>query len=389
MLEQELDIDNIDDNFSVTFNKQPDLEQTDESSGDRLLKLREISKHTRYTNLQNKPWIEKYRPTKLEQILSQNDIVKILKNTIQTGNLPHLLLYGPPGTGKTSTILSIAHELFGPKIFSDRVLELNASDERGINIVRNKIIMFAKSALCNPDPKYPSPAFKIIILDEADAMTGEAQSALRKTIETYSKITRFCFICNYVSNIIDPIHSRCVKFRFKPIDDINIFNNLTNISNKENIQIDQDALRTITTHSNGDMRNAIMILQNIKYLGTDKIIDRSVVLNQICILDDNILNEIDEYCIKNNGSVKKIIELVEKIKSYCYPVQQVLNQINDLIINHDNIDDLKKSQICLSIVRAEKRLMDGGSEYLQIINIFMNIKNIIFDYKVIHDRLVL
>ena len=220
-------------------------------------------------------------------------------------------------------------------------------------------------------------------------MTSEAQSALRKTIETYSKITRFCFICNYVSNIIDPIHSRCVKFRFKPIDDINILNNLTNISNKENIKIDQDALKTIAHYSNGDMRNAIMILQNIKYLGTNNIINRDVILGQICVLDDNILQEINNTCIINNSSVKKIIELAEKIKSYCYPVQQVLNQINDLVINHDSISDLKKSKICLSIVRAEKRLIDGGSEYLQILNIFMNIKSIIFDYQVEHDRLVL
>ena len=117
-------------------------------------------------------------------------------------------------THNTSTILSVAYQLFGPKIFRDRVIELNASDDRGIDIVRNQIITFAKSTICNPDPDYPCPNYKLVILDEADAMTNDAQSALRKIIEETSTITRFCFICNYINKIIEPIISRCMKFRF-------------------------------------------------------------------------------------------------------------------------------------------------------------------------------
>src|SRR5690606_13947283 len=124
----------------------------------------------------------------------------------------------PPGSGKTSTILAIAMELFGPKKIKDRVIELNASDERGINVVRNKIVTFAKTAIGQSDPKFTCPPYKIIILDEADAMTIEAQSALRKTMEDNSGITRSCFICNYINQIIEPITSRCVKFRFKPLN---------------------------------------------------------------------------------------------------------------------------------------------------------------------------
>lgn len=177
-----------------------------------------------------------------------------------------MLFYGPPGTGKTSTILALAKELYGPEMFRTRVLELNASDERGISIVREKVKDFARMQLSNPPPhykdRYPCPPYKIIILDEADSMTQDAQSALRRTMETYSKITRFCLICNYVTRIIDPLASRCSKFRFKMLDQGNAKKRLEDIAENENVKLEDGAVDKLIECSEGDLRKAITFLQS-------------------------------------------------------------------------------------------------------------------------------
>ena len=177
-----------------------------------------------------------------------------------------MLFYGPPGTGKTSTILALAKELYGPEMFRTRVLELNASDERGISIVREKVKDFARMQLSNPPPqykdRYPCPPYKIIILDEADSMTQDAQSALRRTMETYSKITRFCLICNYVTRIIDPLASRCSKFRFKTLNQGNAKKRLEDIAENENVKLEAGAVDTLIKCSEGDLRKAITFLQS-------------------------------------------------------------------------------------------------------------------------------
>ncbi|KAL8829692.1 MAG: hypothetical protein Q9191_001873 [Dirinaria sp. TL-2023a] len=181
-----------------------------------------------------------------------------------------MLFYGPPGTGKTSTILALAKELYGPEMFKTRVLELNASDERGISIVREKIKDFARMQLSNPpmnyEKKYPCPPYKIIILDEADSMTQDAQSALRRTMETYSKITRFCLICNYVTRIIDPLASRCSKFRFKTLDQGNAKKRLSDIATNENVKLEDGVIDTLIKCSEGDLRKAITFLQSASRL---------------------------------------------------------------------------------------------------------------------------
>lgn len=212
------------------------------------------------------PWVEKYRPKTLSDVTAQDHTVNVLQRTLQASNLPHMLFYGPPGTGKTSTILALAKELYGPEMMKARVLELNASDERGISIVREKVKDFARMQLVKPPPgykdRYPVPPFKIIILDEADSMTQDAQSALRRTMETYSKITRFCLICNYVTRIIDPLASRCSKFRFKSLDQGNAKKRLEDIAEKEGVALEEGAVDALIKCSEGDLRKAITFLQS-------------------------------------------------------------------------------------------------------------------------------
>ena len=177
--------------------------------------------------VKNNSWVEKYRPRKLKDITYQTDVKISLKKSLQTKNIPHLIFFGPSGCGKTSTILALSRELFGEKYIEDRIIELNASDERGINVVRDKIKTYAKQSISNNSKL---PPWKIIILDEADSMTSDSQYALRRIMEEYSRITRFCIICNYHNKIIDPIVSRCSLFRFKPIPEKEIIKKLNKIS---------------------------------------------------------------------------------------------------------------------------------------------------------------
>ena len=180
-----------------------------------------------------------------------------------------MLFYGPPGTGKTSTILALAKSLFGPALYRSRILELNASDERGIGIVREKVKNFARAQLSQSAgldaeylAQYPCPPFKIIILDEADSMTQDAQSALRRTMEQYSRITRFCLVCNYVTRIIEPLASRCSKFRFKSLDNKAAGVRVEEIARAENLRLEDGVIETLIRCGEGDLRRAITYLQS-------------------------------------------------------------------------------------------------------------------------------
>ncbi|KAJ3020284.1 hypothetical protein HKX48_001055 [Thoreauomyces humboldtii] len=202
----------------------------------------------------NLPWVEKYRPTHLNELISHQDIISTITRFIDEGRLPHLLFYGPPGTGKTSTILACARKLYGSR-YKSMALELNASDERGIDVVREQIKNFASTK------QIFSSGFKLIILDEADAMTTTAQAALRRVIEKYTRNVRFCIICNYVNKIIPAVQSRCTRFRFAPLKEDQIRLRMDHVIQNEGIIITEDARTALQKLSMGDMRRALNILQ--------------------------------------------------------------------------------------------------------------------------------
>jgi replication factor C small subunit len=200
-------------------------------------------------------WIEKYRPKTLNDIIGQDNIIERLKAYVKTKNVPHLIFAGPAGIGKTTSALTLAREIFGEIIWKQNFHELNASDERGISIIRGKIKDFARTAPIG------ETRIKIIFLDEADSLTPDAQAALRRTIEKYTRICRFILSVNYSSKIIEPIQSRCAIFRFKPIKAEDIKKYVRKIATKEKLEITPDGLETLIFISRGDLRKAINTLQ--------------------------------------------------------------------------------------------------------------------------------
>ena len=318
---------------------------------------------------QPKPWVEKYRPVTVDDVAYQDEVVAVLKKAITGNDLPNLLFYGPPGTGKTSTILAASRQLFGPELFRQRVLELNASDERGISVVRDKIKTFANltASAITKDGK-PCPSFKIIILDEADSMTSAAQAALRRTMEKQSKTTRFCIICNYVSRIIEPITSRCAKFRFKPLAVNVLEQRLNDICEKENISFEKDALAALITTSEGDMRKAITTLQSTARL---KVAGEAITQHDVYeiagVIPDEVIQDLIKVC--HSDSYEKLEAAVKNIMLEGHSATQVINQLHDQIIPNQEIGDRQKSVICERLSMVDHKLMDGADEYLQIMDL--------------------
>lgn len=323
------------------------------------------------------PWVDKYRPKKVKDIIQQKDITDVLNDIVTTGNLQHLLLHGPPGTGKTSTILAIAYELFGPVKLKERVIELNASDENGINVVRSKIINFAKRTIGTPDKNYLSPPYKIIILDEADSMTNDAQSALRKVMEDKSTITRFCFICNYINKIINPIASRCMKFRFGPVKEESVTEKLKIISKNEQLMFQDDILQTISKICKGDVRRSIMLLQNLKHMKKLKNINITDVYETANCIPPEIIDNLWSDVIKNkNMDTSKTMKKVMEIKSFSYPINNILEQLKNKLV-HSDVDDKYKSLISIQIAVSERQLIEGADEFIQLLNVVCYAKNVI------------
>ncbi|KAK5201169.1 Subunit of heteropentameric Replication factor C (RF-C) [Cryomyces antarcticus] len=359
------------------------------------------------------PWVEKYRPKSLDDITAQDHTVTVLRRTLQSSNLPHMLFYGPPGTGKTSTVLALAKQLYGPNLIKTRVLELNASDERGISIVREKVKDFARMQLSNPPAgpagieyrkKYSCPPYKIIILDEADSMTQDAQSALRRTMETYSKITRFCLICNYVTRIIDPLASRCSKFRFKSLDSANAGRRLEDIAANENVDLEDGVIETLLRCSEGDLRKAITFLQSaarlvgalqakksrpkvgemdddamdVETADGEAVTVRSIedIAGVIPVATiDRLLQAMQS---RNKGNVyESVAGVVTDMVADGWSATQVVSQLYDKIVYDDAISDRHKNKIVMTFSQTDKRLVDGSDEHLAILDLCLQVAGVL------------
>lgn len=320
------------------------------------------------------PWIEKYRPKTLDDIAHQEEVVQMLRKTLESDNLPHLLFYGPPGTGKTSTILAVARELFGPELMRKRVLELNASNERGIDVIRNKVKRFAQVAVSQSDQSsgYPCPPYKIIILDEADSMTRDAQSALRRTMEQYVRVTRFCIICNYVSRIIQPIASRCAKFRYKSLSNESMVGKLESICRQEGIQMSDganEALTTLISVSGGDLRRAITLLQTAQLLLTP---ERPVIsAQQVCdiagVVPQPEIRRLLTACKAN--SFDHVQTAVDRVSNEGYAADAILLQFAEQLARDEEIADIHKAKIAIRIADAQRQLLQGADEWLQLMSL--------------------
>ena len=274
------------------------------------------------------PWVEKYRPDRLDDVISQDNIVSVLQKFINNNYLPHLLFYGKPGVGKTSTIVACAKQLYGDQ-YPYMVLELNASDDRGIEVVRNRIITFSTSKSIFLGKK--TAKFKLVILDETDAMTHDAQAILRKVVENCTVNTRFCLICNYIKNINPALRSRCTKFRFSPLKFDDIRSRLKSIACAENINLTESGIKTIIKRSDGDMRKVLNILQSTSMI-YDKI-TRESINNCIGYPQRDQINDILNSLIEDTylGAYNKILKIKTELG---ISLSDILIEIHDILVEY-------------------------------------------------------
>ena len=300
-------------------------------------------------------WIEKYRPKRLEEIIGQKQVAERLKSYVKQKNIPHLLFAGPPGSGKTTAAIVLARELYGDD-WKENFLELNASDDRGIKMVRETVKEYSRIMPSN------ELGFKILFLDEADYMTDEAQAALRRTMENFTKTTRFIISCNYSSKIIEPIQSRTAIFRFKSIPNQDMIEGLSSILRKEGKEYDNKALEAIAEISYGDMRKAINILQ------VSATYSQKVTVNSIYEATGLVRKEWakDVISLALKGDVSKAKSMLEEaVIRQGISGQDVVEQFHRVVFEMP-IDDALKAEILYVLGDIDFRISEGAREIIQL-----------------------
>jgi len=300
-------------------------------------------------------WTEKYRPKTFSEVKGQKDVINKVEAFVNQKNMPHLMFSGPAGVGKTTLSLVIAQELFGDT-WRNNVLELNASDERGIDVVRNKVKDFARTRAIGDVP------FKIIYLDECDALTSEAQQALRRTMENYTQTCRFILSCNYSSKIIDPIQSRCAVFRFKPLAKEELVMIIDKIAQTEGLQIEEKAKEALMEISQGDVRRLENVLQSCTALS--KNINEELVYSLASVARPKEIKNVLELAIQNKFTDARN-ELLNVMTNYGLSGLDVIKQVQREILDLQ-IDPRKQMLLVEKCGEVEFRMTEGSDEFLQL-----------------------
>ena len=316
---------------------------------------------------ENQLFIEKYRPQNFEELIGQEHIIKRIKAMVEQKNLPHLIFSGPAGTGKTTTAEVIAKTLFKER-WRENILSLNASDNRGIDTIRGQVKDFSKT-------KSLSQTTKIVFLDEADALTKDAQNALRRTMEAYSDTTRFIFSCNHISKLIDPIISRCAVFKFKSLSKESISLIIKNISQKEKLKISEETVNNLYEISQGDVRKVYNILQSSSSI--NKNITKESIYEIVSYANPKEVKEMLTIAI-NGNFIKARDSLLKTMLNHGLSGLDIIKQIQQETLNLE-IDNKHKLSLIEKCGEIEFRLVEGSDEFIQLealLSSFANIKNI-------------